>query len=1264
MLAAAALTARAQVNGYPLISTYSDTETGRNTVSFDSAQDNRGIMYFAATALLIFDGDRWKSVSIPESFAVRSLSFGPDGRLWAGAMGELGWFEQDAASEWKFHSIRAHLPDGFAEFGDVLAVQAGTGAVSFVCKDRILRWDGTRFDIRLMPTAKKLFPTRSNGELFIHQIEEGLFELGPDGPRKILEREDIGDAAVMFVERRGDKLLIGTSSGFFTFDGKKRTPFAPTIDAFLEQGRLSSATRLRDGRLAVGTVNSGIALLRMDGSLDYILDDHNGLPTPHIKSLFVGREGELWVTTGSHIVRIDLHSPSTIFDQRLGLSRQLYREITEVDDHICVANESGVYELLPTGRFAPVEGLPGRWQQLRGTARGLIASGFHGATFWDGRHSTVLHRTAFDIFASSASRDVPGAFLMADDDDVLRISPGDSSQIVVQDIPDTPTSLEQDAAGQIWIGTLARGLFVATPANAHPVEARSTANSIGLPKLVGPTHVRINSSGAVVVFANNGAWYKQTAAQNFVAVKHFPVRSIAAVSEVAADGSIWVAHESTETEPPCVGRVSLTGSAAIWQPHAVDGLIEIGSPRSIYADAKVPDATVLWIGGSHALLRNAVGSTLSAPAPRAPLLRAFARKTGDQHAEPIFAPLRYLTGPIEFQFATPEFSRRSLLRIESRIDGAEQDWSMVAPGSRRELTAMRDGTYVLKARVVAETGLVSEETAFSFEVLPPWWRTTPALIAWVLSAAALLLGAYRLRSRTLRRRTVILEKKIRERTDQLERANAAKTQFVANMSHDIRNPLNGIVGMALALEDTRLDAHQREIVSTLRECTTYLSSLVDDVLDFASIEAGRVELRPRVFVPEELLRSIAATLRADSAASGAALSIEVAADVPSNLVGDAGRVQQILVNFVSNALKYAGGNITLSASMPADSPEEVEFAVTDQGAGIDAAEQTALFTKFSRLHQTRGGEEIPGTGLGLAACRLLADLMGGSVGVNSSSGCGARFFLRLPLEIGNAPALAPTAPLPNTTVLLVEDTDYNAWAATAVLSRLGLSSERARTGAEALRLFGERRFNVVLLDRNLPDMDGTEVARRMRAMESNGRQAVLLAVTAYCTAEDRELCLRSGMDAFVGKPLTPEKLRKVLLTASRRLLSTPSIQMPPEAAANRPPDFSLLTYLSDGSPQGVNAQIQRFVSTLEEAESQLVTLLIAGDFTGLAAAAHGLLGHARMIGSSALAAASTQLETAARRGTTGCEESMQLVRDEIQTLTAAIRLDHPAAPSA
>jgi CheY-like chemotaxis protein len=487
------------------------------------------------------------------------------------------------------------------------------------------------------------------------------------------------------------------------------------------------------------------------------------------------------------------------------------------------------------------------------------------------------------------------------------------------------------------------------------------------------------------------------------------------------------------------------------------------------------------------------------------------------------------------------------------------------------------------------------------------------------------------------------------------------------MSHDIRNPLNGIIGLTLALEDTPLDSQQRELIATLRECTSYLSTLVDDVLDFASIEAGRIELRSAPFSPSELLNSVVTTLKAECSARNAFVTIEADPEIPPVLQGDAGRIQQILVNYVSNALKYAGGHIRLSATVSADAPGEVEFAVSDEGPGVSVEEQATLFSKFTRLDAARRSQ-IPGTGLGLASCRLLADVMGGAVGVQSELGHGSRFFLRLPLVAATEPMVAApdNLKLPPTSVLLVEDTDYNALAAKAVLAKLGLTCDRAATGAEAIKLFAERRHHIVLLDRNLPDMDGTEVAARLREIETDGLHAVLLAVTAYCTAEDRKRCLDAGMDAFLGKPLTPQKLRRVLLLAANQVVGSAEMASAAAATLASAPvkvDLTLLEYLAEGTEGGVATQIERFISELSAAHAHLretgkADLSVVGD------AAHRVLGHARMIGATRLGESLIELEGAARKCDRAAVDALRPAVDAaIAEITAAL-LRHPAAQKA
>ena len=875
---------------------------------------------------------------------------------------------------------------------------------------------------------------------------------------------------------------------------------------------------------------------------------------------------------------------------------------------------------------------------------------------------SVFYSTLQDAFVAKPSRHWPGSVLISEGRNIVLRDPNGSARVLVQDLPDIAPSIAEDPLGRLWLGTTSRGVLLATPTET-PVGAVRGDAAHGLPSFDGPGIAVADRNGRLLIFSPSGGWLLGEDSPAFVPVAGLRPGEILATSDISAGGMLWLAYRENESRPPCIGRIAIAGNHAKWQPHSVEGLWNIGSPSSILAEPTDTGDTVLWIGGTQGLLRHVVSGGPLAPQPRAPLLHAFAQGANADTLTPIAGPLPYATRAVLFEFAAPEFAMRPALRMETRIDGIDDRWVPADSSSRRELTAIRDGRYIFRVRTVAETGAISDETNFNFEILAPWWRTTPAIAGLLLALVPAGYGIYRLRVRALQRHNAELERKVSQRTEQLEQASAAKTQFVATMSHDIRNPLNGIVGLALALENTRLDPRQREIVATLRECTTYLSTLVDDVLDFASIEAGRVELRPGPFTPGELLRSVVTMLKADAAVSGASLTVETDPELDTPLLGDAGRIQQILINYVSNALKYAGGRVRLIATIPANSPGEMEFAVVDEGAGISGPEQATLFTKFTRLARAQRSE-VTGTGLGLASCRLLADLMGGSVGVESDPGHGARFYLRLPIVAAQVPVEAPKLSLANTSVLLVEDADYNAWAATAVLAKLGLSCERAHTGQEALRLFGEKRFNLVLLDRNLPDMDGTEVARSIRSLEEDGPRSILLAVTAYCTPQDRALCLESGMDAFVGKPLTPDKLRKILIAAGRRLLTAATMHVSPDAPKPAV-DIALLDYMSDGTEQGLVKQVACFLDALAEGETRLTHAATAHDFARLGDAAHYLLSHAKLIGSASLEEAALSLERAARAGDGfAFDELLQRVRREVGAVTEAMRRHRSAAQPA
>ena len=1221
-------------------------------------QDREGGILVAGSSLLSFDGDQWRKTPVDGAYSVLGLDFGPDGKLWAAASNDLGWFEKNIAGEWEFHSLRSKLDFDLLAGGSVWYVFADGAGVTFVTMDKVLRWDGVSFKVWAKPGApRRLFSSRAAGVVFMHHPGEGLFTVDADGPHLLIPAESLTRDGILWVGHREDHWLFATTEGFYRWKEGRREAVGSELAAYLSEYRLTQCTELPSGRIAVGTVRGGLLIVDDDGRIEQIIDEQVGLPSDYVSAPHVDGDGGLWATAGSHIVRIHLRSSSEAFLHGSGPYRQGYASLAKSGGKIYAATRTGVLVLEQGGEeLRNIETLSLPFGQLRETDFGLVGAGYRGVVAWDDASRTSRHllRAQSDAIYLTPMRRDPERLVVSLGLNLVELSREGDSREIVTGLPGIAKAIAEDATGRLWIGTHGRGLWVATPnAGDEAVKATSAAEA-GLPVLGGNIVTRAARDGTILVWANGGAWVRPAGGTEFSRVHGYPERDTAAVSEVAPDGAtFWVALAETEKRAQVVGRVALRNGRAEWTPHAVDSLDAAGQVQCLLADTDAAGRTILWLGGTRSVLRHEIRGALQVPRPPVPVLRVFARGEGGVARAPASEMISYGAGAIEAEFAVPHFGRRAALRIESRIEGLEENWTTADTSSRRELPALRDGSYAVRVRAVSEIGEAGPEAVFRFRVLPPWWRSGWFIATVVILTVPLSLGVHRMRVRLLQARNAALEEKVRVRTRELEIASAAKTEFVANMSHDIRNPLNGIVGLALALEQTRLDERQREYVATLRECSTYLSTLVDDVLDFASIEAGRIELRPAPFSPLELLRSVAETLRANAAQRGAVLAIADAPDVPGLLNGDAGRIQQVLVNFVANAIKYAGGGIELGVTLPTDAPGEVEFFVRDFGPGLAPEQQGKLFVKFSRVHQA-DGTDVPGTGLGLAACRLVADLMGGSVGVQSRLGAGSRFFLRLPLAAAIAPEPVVSAQPQGGTALVVEDADYNAWAAAAVLAKLGLTCERARTGEEALRLFAERPFTIVLLDRNLPDMDGTEVARRIRAMEQERAPALLLAVTAYCTAEDRALCLASGMDEFVGKPLTPHKLRNVLRAASGRLLATASFEA---VADDKEPqsEHGLLGYLTAGTDGSLAAHAERFSQSLREAEAQIDQAARSRDFQRLREAAHRVLGQARIVGGAALAEAAARLEDFARVGdAAACEEALLRVHAECQDIMAAV----------
>jgi len=929
----------------------------------------------------------------------------------------------------------------------------------------------------------------------------GLVAVDAQLKAKLIVGDELTHKAVFgFARDRDGSLWIGTQHGLNHRDeAGNLTGFlaSDTLPGSISGNLIPDVLLDHEGNLWVGSDDGGLVQLpllwRNFSVFRHDASDIHSLSASRAQGLSVDADGGIWaVNLDGGIDRLD---PATGFVERFGehlaspTSKGLFAAVADNRHRLWLGHAAGVrvYDLT-NDSFRDIAVDADHSDKLGG---GIVAFAEAGGAMWAASNARGLHRIDADTLQVRK--------YLADEhalrsDDINRIG--------------------VDPDGVLLVGSAA-GLdgYDASKDKFEPVAGIPDGTAIEF-AFARDGSLWLLEDGALEHFcapARCGA-YKSIA--RYTSVDGWPSATFTGM-QVDANGIVWAAGpRGLWRYDPATKQIRLFGTQ--------DGLISVefnDAPLVQRADDTLFGATLAGIVG---FAPDCLAENAQAPA----LILDAATVTRGGHAsaldpaQPI--ALDWTDRNLTFDARALSYVNPAGNRYQWKLDGYDTDWIDTAHRGERAFSQLPGGEYTLSVRAANASGVWTElASPIAITQSPPPWQTKWAFVAYLMLAALsawLMTRAYK--KRFERRHAFALAQQQRTFA---ERSNAAKSEFLANMGHEIRTPMTGVLGMTELLLRTPLDPSQRGFAEAIQDSGRVLLRLVNDSLDLARIEAGKLDLEDKPFDLLALVRHVDALERPVAVAKGLAFSVDVAENVPQHVRGDAVRIDQIVLNLINNAIKFSErGNVSLDVTT---SGGDVVFTVRDSGPGISPDMRARLFQRFE---QAEGPQRRVGSGLGLAICRELATRMGGHIEMESEVGVGSTFVVSLPL-----PQCAPTpsasvhrvASSQTHRVLLVEDDAIVAAVIAGLLRASGHDVVHVANGLVALSETATSHFDVALIDLDLPGVDGLALARMLRVQKPTLR---MIGISARSVGNEERLCLDAGMNAFLRKPVTGAMLDESL----------------------------------------------------------------------------------------------------------------------------------------
>ncbi len=1164
--------------GIPFYKTYGPKVYKGGPQNWEIVQDNRGIIYIGNSyGILEFDGTTWRLIPTKKNTDIINLAVDNKGIVYAASQSYFGYLTANAHGEPVFRNLSDTLQAFRGSIYDMIAV----GRNLFISTDFALyRYnEGGLQEIHKDSTFFISMYVIKN-KLYLVNYESEIYEWDKDTLVKSRDFKEYENETLWLKSESPDSsgtVYLNSFTGkLFSYKEGHLREIKTDLSQYFKKITILDMVALENDLIALMLDPYGIVFINNKGQLVFYFDIQSNLMSQSAITLFRDRQGGLWIGLNDGLMRLEYPSPYMNITPDMGLR-------TGVTD---IRKYKGDIFVTTLGRFYKISGTTSQdqvfnpdlsrrfglreFEEIRSWCWGmtvardqLFIATEDGIYRYKGKKPERIIEGQFYAVNTSLKR--PDILYFFGTDTLYVYQATDRSlKLLSKTVMEQTSSysLEEDTHGDLWVASYERGIYRLRYESLNkPATVKGYGINEGLPSTLNNTLFR--HENRLIFLTEKGLMVLDTVTDKLV-------RDSTSLGQ-AAGQRLYLKMFDYNGDVLLCSRDSLFYMVKDKQGrYGYDDTTFSRIAHNLFDAVYTEEDGTIWFGLGNGIIQYNPHIPVKRHLAYQTALRRISfggkelyggmkrvhRQNGRHRLSDysrMYHPLQYSQNSAYFKFSLPSFDGSEPNQYQYRLIGFDSTFSSWTFKSEKEYTKLEPGKYTFEVRGKNAYNHVYPSARFSFEIMHPWYANTWAYTTYLFFLISLVYLIVSWRSRTLKRLVAIrtaeltdTNKRLRDAKIEAERATHFKSLFLANMSHEIRTPLNGIIGMNSLLKTTPVTDEQKDFLEAINVSAESLLSIVNDILDFSKIEAGKLDIENVTFSLRQIIEDVTSVCKVNGKPKDIQIHSELPENLPILLTGDPVRIRQILLNFTTNALKFTDqGHIIIRVEQLDDQPNcmppdqiALRFSVEDTGIGIPREKQAHIFDSFQQadLSTTR---KYGGTGLGLTICKMLTDLMGGEIGVESSLNAGSTFWFTLCLPIVEAEDSRttylsgenhpPTDILKRIHVLVAEDNLINQKVMTRILTKNGISHSLVKNGSEAVQFIQENRCDLILMDIQMPEMDGLEATREIRMLGSERLSNIpIIALTANAVKGDKERCIAAGMDDYLSKPVNVETMLLLL----------------------------------------------------------------------------------------------------------------------------------------